>query len=625
MRKTILPLLLVCLTLWGCAAGTPAEETTTAPSLTAEIQPAAATGLYDPDSALEAQTGGVVRCYPLEGLNATSLMALGENFLIFSNSETSTRLTVLSGENGVPSASIELGFCLTPADYTLRRWDSGISFFDTQAMETVVLDQNLREVSRIAAPDDLSGLYGFPLLSSDRGTLYYSTETAIRALDLETGISRCLKETSSWKQICGLWMDDTVLECIIPNNGTWQTMFLSTQTGQILGTAEDGLTFYASQDRFYAAYPEGSVQISLFGTLDTEAQALTPLGDVTPQFLPEDNAAIASRFTDSGITLDYYDLDTGCRSASLALDTSYCPGDFVTMGDGQVAFLNYDESYGCTILCCWDTAASPSGDSSIYTSTHYTRENPDYDGLAACSLYAQELSSKYGIEILVYKEAVSVQPWDYDLEAEYLVPVLQQELEQLDQRLANYPDGFLTTLAGRFDGIRICIVRSLTGTAESGSLDTASGIQFWDGYTACIALSAGLDTEYSLYHELCHLIDTVVLTESGAYDRWDELNPRGFEYDYDYIANQSRDSSAYLQDSSRSFIDTYAMSFPKEDRARIMEYAMTPGNESYFQSTTMQSKLKLLCEGIREAFGLKKSPETFLWEHYLCVSLAYTE
>ena len=112
--------------------------------------------------------------------------------------------------------------------------------------------------------------------------------------------------------------------------------------------------------------------------------------------------------------------------------------------------------------------------------------------------------------------------------------------------------------------------------------------------------------------------------KSGAYDRWDELNPKGFAYDYDYITNMTRDGSAYLQDSNRYFIDTYSMSFPKEDRARIMEYAMTEGNEFYFQSTAMQAKLLALCQGIREAFGLRKSPETFLWEQYLNMSLAYT-
>ena len=202
--------------------------------------------------------------------------------------------------------------------------------------------------------------------------------------------------------------------------------------------------------------------------------------------------------------------------------------------------------------------------------------------------------------------------------------VLHRELELLDKNLSRYPEGFLSTLADRFDGITICIVRSLTGTAEAGSLESADGIQFLNGYRAYIALAAPYNTEYALYHELCHLIDTVVITESGAYDRWDELNPKGFAYDFDYIANQIRDGSAWLQDSNRSFIDTYSMSFPKEDRARIMEYAMTDGNAFYFRSTTMQAKLLLLCQGIREAFGLRKSPETFLWEQYLNMSLAYT-
>ena len=65
------------------------------------------------------------------------------------------------------------------------------------------------------------------------------------------------------------------------------------------------------------------------------------------------------------------------------------------------------------------------------------------------------------------------------------------------------------------------------------------------------------------------------------------------------------------------------MSFPKEDRARIMEYAMLSGNQELFRGQIMQEKLKTLCQGIREAYGLKKSSETFLWEQYLRKPLAY--
>lgn len=60
-----------------------------------------------------------------------------------------------------------------------------------------------------------------------------------------------------------------------------------------------------------------------------------------------------------------------------------------------------------------------------------------------------------------------------------------------------------------------------------------------------------------------------------------------------------------MQPDTRSFVDTYSMSYPKEDRARIFEYAMTAGNEPLFAASPLQYKLKMLCQGIREAFGLK--------------------
>ena len=119
------------------------------------------------------------------------------------------------------------------------------------------------------------------------------------------------------------------------------------------------------------------------------------------------------------------------------------------------------------------------------------------------------------------------------------------------------------------------------------------------------------------------MLETRALSRSIAYYRWDELNPKGFAYDYDYAANVQRDGGTYIaDDTTRCFIDTYSMSFPKEDRARIFEYACTEGNERYFISHTMQRKLRTLCEGIREAYGLEDHTESFLWEQYLESPLA---
>ena len=59
------------------------------------------------------------------------------------------------------------------------------------------------------------------------------------------------------------------------------------------------------------------------------------------------------------------------------------------------------------------------------------------------------------------------------------------------------------------------------------------------------------------------------------------------------------------------------MSFPREDRAKVMEYACLQGKETYFISFTMQKKLRALCEGIREAYDLEDYPTALLWEQYL--------
>ena len=623
MKKCLL-ILLLALLLCGCTPeAEPAADTLPA---AAQPQPTEPNGFYDPGSPIEARTGGAVRCYPLGSTGEASLLSLGDDLLLIRYEEAETTLTVLTGDTLHPTAHLALGFPLTPDAPSFRRWDSGISLCHPQTKETVVLDCALREVARIPAPKDLQGN---PLLCADRSTLYYCTSDAVRALDLESGISRCLKEIAyPAQEITGAWLEDTVVECTISDaDGTQQTLFLSAENGQILDIAPKGLTLATFGSRYYAAFPNGSVNSLVFGTGEEPASALTPPEPVTGcHFLPEGHAAVAIRQTkEAAIVLDYYDLDTGIRSSVLTLETSHIPQDFETNPEGKVFFLNYDEDYGCNTLCLWDPAALPSQDNTIYTAPHFTLSAPDYEGLAACSLYAQEISQRYGIRVLVYKDAIDIQPWDYDLEVEHLAPVIRKELEQLDARLGNYPEGFLQTLSQRFDGLTLCIVRSISGTAESGSLDAAKGVQFWEGHHAYIALAAGAETEYTLYHELCHLIDTVVLGESSAYDRWDELNPSGFEYDYDYTANRSRNSSEYLREGSRYFIDMYSMSFPKEDRARIMEYAMTEGNAACFQSKAMQAKLKLLCQGIREAFGLRKSPETFLWEQYLNESLAYTK
>jgi len=624
IMKHLPALLLTCLLLCGCASTASASTVTaTEPPTTAPE----ATGLYDPESPLENASQGALRTYPLPLPSAYGMRAMGDGLLILSGNETTT-LTLLTGDSLEVAATAHLDFYLSDGDASLRVSKGEISYFDPQSRQTVVLDASLKAVSHIAAPEDLMGV---PILSADRNTLYYCTSGAIRAWDLETGIRRCIKETTFREQtLVGLACGDTVLMCRVTEGRQERTLLLETKTGLLKHERTGEMTLCSNDRNYYVSFPTGMTQALLFGEAKQAPKALTP-ADITAScvFLEAQNAAVTVGVPAPGhLQLDYYDLETGLRRSALTLATDHSLLALEDTAGSYVYLLLHDETYASETIYRWDTAAGNAltvQDSTNYVGTYYTAESPDRAGISKCQTYAAEIGKKYGIEVLVWEEAAAVQPWDYDFEAEYLVPVLQRELELLDQRLALYPASVLTDTAAHFSSLKIAIVRQVTGTAESGSLDAATGIQFQEGTDAYVVIAAGKYSDRTLYHELFHVMETHILGNSIAFDQWDALNPAGFAYDYDYRANAQRDSGVFLQNETRSFVDTYSMSFPKEDRARIMEYGMLPGNESLFHSETMQAKLQKLCEGIREAYGLKKSEEAFLWEQYLNKPLAGTK
>ena len=627
MKRWYPALILLCLLLAGCSGN--AEETAF-PTQTEAVPVAAAppAGLYDPESPLQARYDGALRAYPLHIPGVDGMKAMGSDLLVFSDTDVSTVITRLSGEELYIAATVQLDFPLALGDPSLHVTDTGLSFYDPVNRQTVVLDPSLREIMHIPAPE---GLEGTPLLSDSRDTLYYCTETGIYARDLETGISRVIKE--AWfasQSVTGLHLNDSVLQCRVSDDeGNAKTLLLSTQTGELLYDGIEELTMSSCGSSYYLSFFTGCTRAMLFGQAGEAPRALTPAELSAKGYFLESfaDAVTACESSDSEIRLDYYDLGTGCRSCSLTLPSAELPLSVVKAADGWVYVLCFNDDYGCETVYRWDTD-SPEfavSDATVYTGPYYTVLEPDYHGLVWCQSYAKSIGERYGLEVLVWEDAMAVQPWDYDFEIEYLVPVLKRELDWLDERLANFPEGVLEASASHFSSLKICLVRKITGSAESGSLDRADGVQFLNGTDAYIVLAAGESSEKALYHELYHVMETHILGNSVALDQWAKLNPVGFEYDYDYIANARRDGSEYLQPDTRSFVDTYSMSFPKEDRARILEYAMTEGNEALFAASPLQYKLKMLCQGIREAYGLRKSPENYLWEQYLNQPMAYTK
>lgn len=611
--KRILFILLACLML--CACGNPTEEIPPTTQPQPAVAPTEPSGSYAPDSQIELATNGAVRAYPQSKENVWAIKPVGEDVLVFSGQECTT-ITRLSGENLFRIAEAELDISLSIDAPSLYIREDRVIYYDYQTMELVHLDGNLRELRRTAMPEDI---LGDPVLTEDRSKLYYCAGDGVRVMDMGTGISRLVKEMSFFEQFMdGLLMDGTVLRvAVFDEDGNGETLFLDAKTGAMVGGLPEGIDLTSGDAYFYAIDPEGIVRQMIFGNAEQIWQLYPEDYLDSGIFLPESHAALVYSWEDESQTLDYYDLATGLRTSSLKLGAQY-PESIAENGNGYIWFLLNGED-GSQTICRWETAKTPTDDETVYTGTRYTLDTPDEAGLEECRSYAEILSQKHGLEILIGLDAVNVRPWDYDPVAEYQVPVIMDALHQLEKILAHYPEGlFEASVADMEDGaLTLCLVRGLYGSHESGSLDSTHGIQFWVDNHAYVVIAMGEAFEPTFHNKMFHALETRVLSQSIAYYRWDELNPKGFEYDYDYIANLNRDGSEYLEDTTRSFIDTYSMSYPKEDRARIMEYACMPGNESYFISHTMQKKLRTICIGIRDAYGLEDYPEAFLWEQYL--------
>lgn len=621
MMKRLIPLLLAALLLCGCAADPQPTESLLDETQIPETQYVAPTepaGSYMPGSEAEVQTGGALRAYPMEAADCYAIATIGSDVLLFSGAD-STVLTRLAGDNLYTIARCELDVMVYPEDASFRISENGITYYDYNDRSVVFLDNDLHEVSRISAPE---AMIGTPILSSNRLKLYYCTDQAIRVLDLETGLDRLLKEISYPQQgLEGILMNDTVLYCSVSDGDENNALFIFTETGELLYQRENDMELTSYGGNYYTQFAEGTLQANLFGSYEEDPEMLIPADPFAPiWYLENVNGAVTASGAYGSLSLDYYDLGSGMRTADLELaevNTPWCME--ADAEKGCVYFLADEIAGDGEVIYRWDIAESPSGDETVYTGPRYTLDNPDTEGLAACSQQAEELSARYGVEVLVGMEAVAVEPWDYEMYPEYQVPVIEKELENLATVMETFPDGFFDTLAdGTSDGpVKICLVRSLTGSPESGSLAEASGIQFWSDGQAYVAIAAGYTFAQSFYHEMFHVIESRVFSECTAYYDWEDLNPDGFQYDNDYLTNQERVEDTYLQGETRAFIDTYSMSYPKEDRARIMEYASMTGNEEFFESETMQAKLETLCKGIREAFDLREYPNELIWEQYL--------
>ncbi len=603
-------LLTLALLLCGCAGESVESTAPTGSSDGADVSVSA--GLYVPQSPVELKTDGAIRSFKLENGDYYDCAVVGEELILMRISQDAGAFALYEGENLEEVRTISLGANVAPTRAQMQINAQGIGYYDSQAKAVVFLNHDFVEIGRMYLSQEITG---GAWLTADWQMVYYCTEKGIHAMDLQTGISRLLLEQKAFSQeITGVFGNGEVLRYVLEvTEGQKETVLVNGKTGMAIQKGEHWGDLITQGQQYFLPNMIRGVRQLRFGDGENHQTIWPAENDAQPVMLFGNHAIVMVETAEQQTNLTYYDLESGKRSAAVTLEgaTEVCglQGD----GKGGVWFFVLDES-DIQWLYHWDCAKSSTEDTAQYTETLYSMDTPNTEGLAQIALNAQTVGNKFGIDVLVWQNAVATAPADQFFTGEYMTQIYDHYLPRLEQALSIFPEGMFTQSTEK---LQIALVKEIAGEPAWGTLAKTERVQFWNGNVPVVAVTLTEDFERNLYHGIYLYLETRILSKSSALYEWYRLNPADFQYDNNYITNLDRTDTTYITGGNQYFIDLFSMSYAKEDRAQIFEYACMPGNAESFQTDTMQEKLRRICKGIREAYGLKKVETAFIWEQYL--------
>ena len=627
MRRIYGWILVFLLLFCGCTHdNSVVTSESTAPSQTVKVQlpeitQPAAEATAEPTTVpletvpVEMLAGGSVAAYSLDLFNGNGIRFMGEDILVFSSN--GTMLTLFSADDLTLKAQtrLESSVFLHEGSYAVS--DSQFVYCCMDQKVCIFLNHLLEETHRVKVPASAREAV---VISRDMTMAYYSDGQGIAQLDLDTGESSYILQSERYIRLKDMLFDDSVLFSRYETAENGEIIcnmdFISVVDGTLLGhdtslyqitTWDDNYMLYRTQNG-YAEYLWG-----VFGEEPLAFEASARHTDITP--IPELNGVVSSITHTETLPLELYELSTGKRTAAVQLELGNSQMIWPPIADPTLQyiwFMGTNDVNGEVNLYRWDYGACPTGDDTVYTGPRYTQETPDTEGLLQSEERIKAMEEKYGVEIFVNTEPQP--PEGYGFEYVYQTSVIEEALDSLEVELSRYPEGFLEDLGSYSDAGRIQV--GLVAEIETYSEDYTMGITYRQNGNDCISVMSGMVTGRLINQEIGMLLNKYILQSSNCLDAWKELNPEGFRYFDELGEGETRDNTAYVGGADSVFIDSTGKTSAAMERAMIMDYAMLK-DANVFQSKTLQAKLRLWCQAIREVFELEGNQGALAWEQYL--------
>lgn len=540
--------------------------------------------------------------------------------------------------------------------------DGFIRICNMESQEIYIFDGILREVSRIVLPD---GAAGRLVLNRERTCIYYVDNggSGLCCYHVGTGeIEAVFPDDLSNAEnidVTGLLGDEAFLAFCYYDSAK-ETFFYeirSIDSGEVVyKDVQAVMDISGCEDAYMLRYGEGAVYEYIYGSGRENKPKVLALKDyaeyggcghvclregglvsgVCTSGVEEEYQELTGSVSEEGeavsrIAFSKYDLETGQRSHAM---------DFYYVEDGEASVYQCDAVFLKNAECVfgyigakepkwfvWDLTkeSSLSGDLQNCVYDWQKTEHPDAQVLAALRERGDEIGRTYGVEIHIGEEVFACPTDIYRYEACNNIIWINRAFDVLEKALAKYPPGMLAELGSLGNGkVQIYLADKILPVDET-AIDTSIGVENTiDGITFLVLdINEWGDLENTIYHEIFHVIEQYLNMDETAffdYEIWDSLNPTGFAYDNDYHINENNidwSDVAFEMEENAYFIDLYSKSFPGEDRARIMEYAMMDDTDtrktSLYYDGILQ-KLRYISEQIRKGFDTSNWPETVVWE-----------
>lgn len=181
-------------------------------------------------------------------------------------------------------------------------------------------------------------------------------------------------------------------------------------------------------------------------------------------------------------------------------------------------------------------------------------------------------------------------------------------LRELNDALNKYPSGLIAEMESEGYTVNIFLVDSFTNNVEALANRNTIG-QF------NIYISNALEFERAFHHEFYHILEYYIKLETvERYYKWNEYNPKGFQYTND--VNKITSKYVYNGQSGAYFVTLYAKYSEKEDRAETFAEMMTANRLEIFfnEGEHIKSKIDLISSVLRNTFTTVRVEDSLAWE-----------